>query len=246
MVAALAAADAGASVLVLEKQALIGGSTCMSGGVVWIPNNPLMQRGGVADSYEDAMAHFEAVVGDVGPASSTERRARVPHRRPGDGRRSSSSCGVRFVRCAGYSDYYSNLPGRPRHRARRSSRCRATAKVLGDWLRAAAAGPGAERRPGGDDQRVAVAVALQPQRALLRRRRPRRDPHLRRQGAAAGAADERRVADRADAARRARPRHPGLDRGAARRPRGRGRPGRRRAHGARRQRRSPSAPGTAC
>ena len=39
MVAALAAADGGADVLVLEKQALIGGSTCMSGGIVWIPNN---------------------------------------------------------------------------------------------------------------------------------------------------------------------------------------------------------------
>src|SRR3954454_13290527 len=74
MVAALTANDAGASALVLEKQALIGGSTCMSGGVVWIPNNPLMQRGGIADSSEEAMTHFESVVGDVGPASSKERR----------------------------------------------------------------------------------------------------------------------------------------------------------------------------
>ena len=74
MVAALAAADAGAEVLVLEKQALIGGSTCMSGGIVWIPNNPLMQAEGIADSYEDAMAHFETVVGDVGSCSSFERR----------------------------------------------------------------------------------------------------------------------------------------------------------------------------
>ena len=84
MVAALAAADAGAEALVLEKQALIGGSTCMSGGIFWIPNNPLMRAEGVPDSYEDAMAHFETVVGDVGPCSSLERRARLPHRRPGD------------------------------------------------------------------------------------------------------------------------------------------------------------------
>ena len=46
----------------------------MSGGVVWVPNNPLMRAEGVPDSYEDAMAHFEAVVGDVGPCSSFERR----------------------------------------------------------------------------------------------------------------------------------------------------------------------------
>src|SRR5437868_15402887 len=74
MVAALAGKDAGADVLVLEKQALIGGSTCMSGGIFWIPNNPLMKADGTPDSYEDAMAHFEAVVGDVGICSSHERR----------------------------------------------------------------------------------------------------------------------------------------------------------------------------
>src|SRR4249919_1321649 len=74
MVAALAGNDVGADVLVLEKQALIGGSTCMSGGIFWIPNNPLMQAEGIPDSYEEAMTHFEAVVGDVGRCSSTERR----------------------------------------------------------------------------------------------------------------------------------------------------------------------------
>ena len=74
MVAALTAADAGASALVLEKQERVGGSTAMSGGIVWVPNNPVMRADGVPDSYEDAMAHFEAVVGDVGPASSFERR----------------------------------------------------------------------------------------------------------------------------------------------------------------------------
>src|SRR4051812_112296 len=74
LAAALTAADAGASVLVLEKQPLIGGSTAMSGGMAWIPDNPVMRAAGVADSYADAMAHFEEVVGDVGPASSYDRR----------------------------------------------------------------------------------------------------------------------------------------------------------------------------
>ena len=110
MVAALAAADAGAEALVLEKQALIGGSTCMSGGIVWIPNNPLMRAEGVADSLEDAMSHFETVVGDVGPCSSFERR----HTFLTVGPEMTSflqQLGVRFVTCPGYSDYYSNLKG---------------------------------------------------------------------------------------------------------------------------------------
>jgi 3-oxosteroid 1-dehydrogenase len=110
LVAALAAADAGASVMVLEKQALVGGSTAMSGGMAWVPNNPVMQAAGVRDSYEDAMAHFEAVVGDVGPASSYERR----HAFLTAGSEMVSflqQAGVRFVYCPGYSDYYSNAKG---------------------------------------------------------------------------------------------------------------------------------------
>lgn len=110
MVAALTASHAGATALVLEKQQLVGGSTAMSGGIVWVPNNPVMRAAGVPDSYEDAMAHFEAVVGDVGQASSFERRhafvtagpemvAFLQHR------------GVRFVHCPGYSDYYSAAKG---------------------------------------------------------------------------------------------------------------------------------------
>ncbi|MEX2293856.1 MAG: FAD-binding protein [Acidimicrobiales bacterium] len=110
MVAALTAADAGASVMVLEKQPLIGGSTCMSGGIVWVPNNPVMRAAGIPDSYEDATAHFDAVVGDVGPASSPQRRHAFLTAGPEmvsflQGR------GVRFVHCPGYSDYYSNAKG---------------------------------------------------------------------------------------------------------------------------------------
>ena len=43
MVAALAALDSGIEPLIVEKQALIGGATGMSGGMVWLPNNPLMR-----------------------------------------------------------------------------------------------------------------------------------------------------------------------------------------------------------
>ena len=110
MVAALAAADAGASALVLEKQERVGGSTAMSGGIAWVPNNPVMRAAGVADSYEDAMAHFEAVVGDVGPASSFERRHAFLTAGP-EMVTFLQRRGVRFVHCPGYSDYYSNAKG---------------------------------------------------------------------------------------------------------------------------------------
>ena len=110
MVAALATADAGADALVLEKQALIGGSTCMSGGIAWIPDNPIMRADGVPDSYADAMAHFEAVVGDVGPASTTERRHAFLTAGPAMVTW-LQGLGVRLVHCPGYSDYYSDAVG---------------------------------------------------------------------------------------------------------------------------------------
>jgi 3-oxosteroid 1-dehydrogenase len=110
MVAALTADDAGASVLVLEKQELIGGSTAMSGGVVWVPDNPVMRADGIRDSYDDAMAHFEAVVGDVGPASSFERRHAYLTAGP-EMISFLQRLGVGFVHCLGYSDYYSSAKG---------------------------------------------------------------------------------------------------------------------------------------
>lgn len=110
MVAALAGASAGADVLVLEKQDRVGGSTCMSGGIMWIPDNPLMREAGIPDSYEDAMAHFEAVVGDVGPCSSRERRHAFLTAGP-EMVSFLRDLGLRLVPCPGYSDYYSHLEG---------------------------------------------------------------------------------------------------------------------------------------
>ena len=132
MVAALAAADAGASVLVLEKQELIGGSTAMSGGIAWIPNNPAMRADGVPDSYEDAMAHFEAVVGDVGPCSSPERRHAFLTAGP-EMVSYLQQQGVRFVSCPGYSDYYSNAKG-GHDIGRGIEPVPFDGHVLGDWL----------------------------------------------------------------------------------------------------------------
>jgi 3-oxosteroid 1-dehydrogenase len=132
MVAALTAADAGATALVLEKQPLIGGSTCMSGGIAWVPNNPVMRALGVPDSYEDAMAHFEAVVGDVGPCSSFERRHAFVTAGP-EMVELLERLGVQFVYCPGYSDYYSNAKG-GHDLGRGIEPVPYDGNALGDWL----------------------------------------------------------------------------------------------------------------
>ncbi|WP_317929600.1 FAD-dependent oxidoreductase [Halioxenophilus sp. WMMB6] len=73
--AALLMRDAGKSVLVLEKTDLVGGTTAVSGGVMWIPNNRYMKADGIADSPEQAMAYLNAIHSDDdGPGATQERR----------------------------------------------------------------------------------------------------------------------------------------------------------------------------
>lgn len=59
LTAAIAAADGGASVLVLEKTHQIGGTTAYSGGVPWIPLNHHMQEAGFQDNREEAVQFIE-------------------------------------------------------------------------------------------------------------------------------------------------------------------------------------------
>ena len=56
-VAALAAHAGKAKVAVLEKTDRFGGTTAVSGGVVWVPCNQHMAEVGIADSFEDALGY---------------------------------------------------------------------------------------------------------------------------------------------------------------------------------------------
>ena len=110
MVAALATLDAGLEPLIVEKQALVGGSTGLSGGMVWLPNNPLMRTDGVSDSHEAGLAYLTDVVGDIGAASSPQRRE-VFLTAGSEMITFLLRKGVRLVRCPGWSDYYPNHKG---------------------------------------------------------------------------------------------------------------------------------------
>jgi len=118
--------------MVVEKRELIGGSTAKSGGAVWIPNNPLMVEEGVADSYDEAMAYFEEVIGDVGPASSHARRHAYLTRGP-EMVSFLRDQGLVFRRCEGWSDYYSGAAG-GKSRGRAIEAEILDGKELGPWL----------------------------------------------------------------------------------------------------------------
>jgi 3-oxosteroid 1-dehydrogenase len=63
---ALVAALGGARVILLEKTELVGGTTAMSGGGIWIPCNPRMADVGVSDTREEALTYLRACTGGQG------------------------------------------------------------------------------------------------------------------------------------------------------------------------------------
>ncbi|MGV0791483.1 FAD-binding protein [Mycolicibacterium sp. XJ1819] len=110
MCAALAANSAGLQSLVLEKADVIGGSTAMSGGILWLPDNPVSRRAGVADSRTDALRYFESLVGFDHPSTSPARvNAFLDAVEPMVNFLEAQ--GIRFRHCENYSDYNDELPG---------------------------------------------------------------------------------------------------------------------------------------
>ena len=56
--AALAGQAQGLTVLLVERSAVIGGTTAQSGGILWAPMNYLQQAAGLADSRQEALAYL--------------------------------------------------------------------------------------------------------------------------------------------------------------------------------------------
>jgi len=56
--AAVIAASRGNKVILVEKAPILGGTTNKSGGVAWVPNNPVLQAAGVTDAKADAMRYM--------------------------------------------------------------------------------------------------------------------------------------------------------------------------------------------
>lgn len=108
MSAAIVAAKHGLKVIVVEKESVFGGTTALSGGYLWVPNNALSKAAGISDSKDaardyirhEASNHFdvdrtEAFL-DAGPAMVD-----FMHR----------FTQVRFEASPAFSDYHPDAPG---------------------------------------------------------------------------------------------------------------------------------------
>jgi len=108
MTAALVGRLEGLASLVLEKTPLFGGSTAVSGGGVWIPNNHLMEQAGIPDSFENACRYMQSTVGDRTPRKNQE--AFVANGREML-RYLTDRADLEFRMAEGFPDYYPERPG---------------------------------------------------------------------------------------------------------------------------------------
>jgi 3-oxosteroid 1-dehydrogenase len=108
MAAALTAHAEGLSCLVVEKGSKFGGTTALSGGAIWIPNNPTLKRLGHDDSRESVLAYLTKLTqGTVDPA---RLEAYVDHG-PEVMALLERSKHVTFTWMKGYPDYHPELEG---------------------------------------------------------------------------------------------------------------------------------------
>ncbi len=108
MTAALVAKQAGLDVLVIEKTEYYGGSTAISGGGLWVPNNYLLQRDGLDDSLEKARTYLQHTIGSRTPQTLQDAYL---ENAPEMVKYLASNSHVRFHRSVGYADYYPERPG---------------------------------------------------------------------------------------------------------------------------------------
>lgn len=104
LVAALTVAEQGLKPLVVEKSDLLGGSSALSGGGLWVPVNPLM---GGTDSADDALRYLRETAGED---SSPARQAAFVRNGP-DMVAFLLKAGLRLRWSKNYPDYHPDLPG---------------------------------------------------------------------------------------------------------------------------------------
>lgn len=97
--------DLGLSVIVIEKSDRYGGTSALSGGGIWIPNNSGIRE---QDSYEQALTYFKACT--RGMVAEDKLRAYLDSA-PEMVEYMRDQVGVKYNPVAGYSDYCQHLPG---------------------------------------------------------------------------------------------------------------------------------------
>jgi 3-oxosteroid 1-dehydrogenase len=130
MTAALAAHEAGASVALIERGQRIGGTSAISGGVIWVADNPQMRAAGMADSRADALAYFRSL--DHGDLVDETLEAFV-NGGPDALEFLESIDALKVAVLPGYPDYYLDRPGAKPEGSRALDHDLFALEELGEW-----------------------------------------------------------------------------------------------------------------
>jgi hypothetical protein len=118
MTSAVFLADQGFSVLIVEKSDKYGGTSAISGGGIWIPNNHYFARLNGNDDYDTALRYLKAAAGD----QVEEIRLRTYlDNAPKMIEALARTSRVRYAVASKYPDYYPHLP--------------APCRAAGRWIR---------------------------------------------------------------------------------------------------------------
>ncbi|MEO8718942.1 MAG: FAD-dependent oxidoreductase [Burkholderiales bacterium] len=108
LTAACVAAAEGLKTLLVEKSPLVGGTTAVSGGMVWIPANLKMAAAGIEDSVDNARRYLDAA---APPAREPQVREAFLRRAPEAIEYLEERTALRLRPVLNYPDYYPALPG---------------------------------------------------------------------------------------------------------------------------------------
>lgn len=130
LAAALAAHEAGARVALVERGERIGGTSAISGGVIWVADNPRMRAAGMADSRDDALAYFRSL--DHGDLVDETLEAFVD-KGPEALAFLESIDALKVAVLPGYPDYYLDRPGAKPEGSRALDHDLFDLGTLGEW-----------------------------------------------------------------------------------------------------------------
>ena len=108
LTAAIVADHEGLDVIVLEKEPVYGGTTALSGGVCWVPNNSLMKKAGIDDNPDDAMTYLKHNIGNR--VAEAKLQAFVDNA-PKMADYLITNSAMEFVLVHGFPDYRPETPG---------------------------------------------------------------------------------------------------------------------------------------
>jgi succinate dehydrogenase/fumarate reductase flavoprotein subunit len=106
--AAVAAQARGLKVIVAEKDKWVGGTTAVSGGFMWVPNNPISKADGIEDTVEAARTYLRHEAGNHFNAANVDAFLQEG---PEAIAFFHDKTAVQFEPASAFSDYHPDAPG---------------------------------------------------------------------------------------------------------------------------------------